>query len=665
MVAEQSWTTALRLRYSSRVLALSSRSYSSQKYRSIDDFNKDKKEYKFGYDLSDYTAEELDEHLARKRVKGPEFDMDGPKIDLLNHPRLQGLKPNSPDFKYQLHLIQQEHQVQQEKQRSKWERTERLKGLAVGMLALVSIISAYLLMKNYKYLKGQFDSKWKFDIDTSKIKDHNNPKGNLKTIDNMLDKLSAELSPQFVDDLKDSRKAAGLYLFGEANGHKLPCRVKEFDGKLLTDVLVEKDYVVAVDDKGKVFHYSPKESTLVQVSVPGKVSKVLSSGGKFYYLSKNGKDIFYGGRAVFEVTPTTSWFASGAAYNCEKLAISGLNRREVINDFSAGESHILLLTSEGRLFGACTSEAPLNKGQFGLPNYSPYAENKSIPCNEAFEMINLNNEVVVTKTAKFVKPRRFSSIASGRYFNIVSDLDGNIWTWGDNSSGQCGREVRSNTDIQQIPICAFSLLDLKKTLHYSLADKSNRGELRTTGVYAGADTAFIQLTYASEDNSSYSQEVLLSLGSGIKGQLGLSRYIHVNASPKPLKSLMGLNEYDEKAEASVKIGIKAFSIGDDHAFVTLDNADAKNVYVFGDNERGQFGNGKTVKSSKPIELPKLVEPSDLEGAELKRNKKLVKKLGDQSQSRLQLASNKINGVDTEQVIVAGRGGSAIFYRKQL
>lgn len=662
-IAKNCVKPALEFRLASRVSAVSKRFNSSQKYRSIDDLNKEKKEYKFGYGLSDYTSEELKESEAKKEGKGSDFPFEGPKIDLLSHPRLQGLEPNSPDFKYQLHLIQQEHQADQEKQRAKWERTERVKGLGAGALALASILSVYLLATNYKYLKGQFDSKWKYDIDDSKVKDHNIPGGNLKSMENLLEKLSSELTPQFVSDLKDSEKTPGLYLFGEPNGHKLPCRIKEFDGKFLTDVLVEKDYVVAVDDRGKVFHYLPKNSALVQVLLPQKISKVVSSNGKFYYLSKNGKEVFYGGRANSEAAPASSWFASGVAYEVDKLAIPGLNRKEVINDFSAGEYHILLLSSEGRLFGACTSDTPSNRGQFGLPSLSPYAENKRIPVNEAFEMINLNNEVVVTKSGKFVKPRRFSSIASGHYFNIASDTDGNIWTWGDNSFGQCGREVRSTTDIQHLPICAFSLLDLKKTLKYSLADRASQGELAIASVHAGSNTSYINVAYESEDNCSLSQDVVLSIGSGIKGQLGLSRYMQINASPKPVKTLIGLSEYDEKSEATVNIGIKAFSARDDHVFVTLDNANAKDVFAFGDNEHGQFGNGKTVKSSKPIELPKLIEPADLEGTEIKGNKKLVKKIGDQSRNRLQLTRGTIAGVDAEQVIVAGREGSAIFYRK--
>lgn len=642
----------------------SKRSYSSQKYRSIDDFNKEKKEYKFGYGLSDYTAEELENLLTKKQGREPQFDFEGPKLDLLSHPRLQGLEPNSPDFKFQLHLIQQEHQVDQEKERARWERRERLKGVGAGALALAGIISVYLLSTNYKYLKGQFDSKWKFDIDDSKVKNHNNPEGNLKSIDNLVEKLTGELTPQFVDSLKDSDKNAGLYLFGQPNGHKLPCRIKEFDGKFLANVLVEKDFVVAVDDKGQVFHYSPKNSAILQILLPKKISKVISSSGKYYYLSKDGKEIFYGDKANYNAAPASSWFGSGVTYNFEKLTVSGLNRRETFQDLSGGENHLLLLSTEGRLFGVCTSEVPLNKGQFGLPNYSPYADNEKIPCNSAFDILNLNNEVVATKSGKLVKARKFTSIASGSYFNIVSDTQGNIWTWGDNTSGQCGKEVRSTTDIQQIPICAFSLLDLKKFVKYSLVDKAYNGELRVKGVYAGSDTAFIQVTYQSEDNCAYNQDVILGLGSGIKGQLGLSRYIHVSANPKPLKTLVGLSEYDEKHQETVNIGIKEFSVGDNHAFVTLDNSHAKNVFVFGDNERGQFGNGKTVKSSKPIELPKLVEPLDLQGAEAKRNRKLVRKLGDQSQNRLQLSNKAIGGVNAEQVIVAGKGGSAIFYRKQ-
>lgn len=635
------------------------RLYSDRKYRSIDDFNKEKKGFKFGYGVDD--LEETGPSTEKERAT-PQFDMNGPEIDLLSHPRLQGLRHNSPEFKYQLHLIQQEQQANQEKERGKWERKERLKGLGAGALALVSIISVYLLATNYKYIKTLIYNKWTFDIDDSKIQDNNNSKGNLKSIDYLVDKLTTELSPQFISSLKDSVRNKGLYLFGSINKHKLPSRVAAFDGKLIKDVLVEKDYVIVIDDDGKVYHYSPKFEQPVQVLMPGKVSKVLSSNNQFYYLSQDGKQIFHGDRIDPQTAPSSSWFSSGSKYDTKKLAISGFNKGESVRDISAGKNHLLILSSEGRVFEASTSKVPLNRGQFGVPKYSPFSGENEIPYNSAFELLNLNNEVVASKDGKYVKPRKFFSIASGEYFNIASDMSGNIWTWGDNTFGQCGKEVSANNEIQQLPVLAYTLQDLSKLVKHSLEDKAVNGEFVTPRVYAGSTTSYIRLLYESDD-STKSQEMILSFGSGIKGQLGLSRYMQVNSSPKLIKSLVGLTEFDENAQKIINVGIKDISVGNDHVFVTLSNASAKDVIVFGDNEHGQFGNGKTVKSSKPIDLPKLVEPADLEGPEVKARRRLARKLNDQSTNRLQLSKNRIDGKDTEQVIVAGEGGSAIFYRK--
>ncbi|PVH17532.1 uncharacterized protein CXQ87_000421 [Candidozyma duobushaemuli] len=99
--------------------------YNSNKYRSIDDFNKQKTEFKFGYGV-----DEIDETEEANRKERLEATAEGfSEFDPSTHPRLQGLSPNSPEWKEQLFIIQKELQKEQEKQRRAYERNERLKGL--------------------------------------------------------------------------------------------------------------------------------------------------------------------------------------------------------------------------------------------------------------------------------------------------------------------------------------------------------------------------------------------------------------------------------------------------------------------------------------------------------------------------------------------------------
>lgn len=635
------------------------RSYSeknSDKYLSINEFNKHKKEFLFGAAVDN---PETPKSNTRESLDNGGFE--APQLDLLNHPRLQGLTPNSAEFKYQLHLIQKEFQAEQEKQRAKWETIERLKGMAVGIAALVAILSAYLFVMNYKYIKQWYKSKFVFGIDDSKVHDLNDPKGNLKTADNLVERMAAEIGPDFVANLKDS-KTPGVYVFGAGYG-KLPSRIPGFDNMYFSDVLVANDYIVAVDESGKVFHYSSKMEKPAEIRLPAKIQSVVFSSGKFYYLSKKGNQIYVGDRFVPDFS-SSGWFRSGVEYPVETIKFSEFARGETVKQLSSGESHLLILSSEGRVFEAATSSNPTNLGQFGLPKYAPYAANDELVANVPYELTNLNYEVVPLKDSKVVRPRTFVSVAAGKNFNIACDFNGNVWTWGDNSSGQCGKEVGSASDIQQVPKLVCSAESLKHIVKYSLPDRAANGPLFVKEVFASDATAFALLRYEVESVAGMSQDLLVSFGSGIKGQLGLSRYIHASSSPRVLKSLVGLAEYDENAKSVANIGLKGVATGNDHVFVTLDNSGSKDVVVFGDNLKGQFGNGKAVKSSKPIELPKLVEPSDVGDQSATTRSQLARKLNDPFSNRLQLLDEKIGKKHVEQVVVGGNEASAIFYRRQ-
>lgn len=618
----------------------------SDKFKSIDDFNKNKKEYKFGYGVDEMNLD------VEKN--------DEPEYPGLKDPRLASLKLNSPEYKYQLHLIQEEYKGEQEKERASWERIERIKGMGAGALAIVSIISVYLFVMNYKYLRAYVNNKLNFDIDDSKVKDLNDPQENMKNSERLLERLLAELGPLFKQELANSDETPGLYLFGGA-ANKLPSRVKGFNGMYLRDVQIQKDYVVAVDESGKVFHYSRKLQEPVQILLPHKISSVVLSGENIYYLSQKQNEIFCGPKLDANFS-SKGWFSSGQAYAFDTIKTDSFERGEKIKLLSAGVSHLLILTTKGRLFGASTGLSPVNKGQYALPKYSPYAENPDVPVHEAFELTNLNNEIVTDKLGtKSVRRRTFSSIASGKDHNIASETNGNIWTWGENSYGQCGKEI---SDLLPLPRLAFTLNDLKGMLKYSLPGKGAAGDFSVAQVYSTDETSFIRMYYTDQAVPQNDQELLLSFGAGIKGQLGTSRFVHVSAKPTVIKSLVGLTEYNELLKGVLNIGIKSISAGGNHVFVTLNNEGHKDVLVFGDNESGQFGNGKTVKSAKPLQLPKLIEPSDFDGDETKAKKKLARKLNDVSTRRLQLVDGTINGKNVEQVVVAGTDGSAIFYHRK-
>lgn len=643
----------------------------NEKYKSIDDFNKLKKEYNFG-ELNT-TSSTIHEKVAKKhQEEDVENDENNINSIIENDERLKNLKPGSPDYKYQLHLIHQEFQKQQQKQKVKDERNERLKAVGIGIVSLISIISIHQIVMNYEYLSKKINHKLKFndEINESKVKDMSDPLKNTKSIQYLVKRLTEEFNkhPEIIENLINSNEMSGLYLSGEFNGNKLPVRFPFFNDMLINDVKLLKDYLVVIDSNGKVYHYYSKLSQPQQINIPGKVTKVDISGDLIYYLNKNG-EVLYSPRLDKQVDEFTgiskrNWIGQSTEQRYNKLNFDDLKKSgESIQDISCGESHLLLLSNQGRLFINKTNDQGKNYGQFGLPKFSPFSSEIKQPINQIFELTNLNYEVMSNKSGdKYLNSRIFKNIASGKNHNIVSDSNGDIWTWGSNLFGECGGEISYKTDIKPIPSKILSVKDFTMVTKHLFT--KNDHHWRINEVHANDETSFINLSYINDEEESKSQSILMSFGNGLKGQLGNSRYLHVCPKPQVIKPLINLTEFNEISQTSNNIGFKKISIGNNHSFITLDNlGDNKDVLTFGDNEFGQFGNGKLVKSCKPIQLPKLLEPNDINNDDMNDKKNLAKKLNDVINGRLQLFDNvKINGKSIEQVVVAGENSSAIFYK---
>jgi len=121
--------------------------------------------------------------------------------------------------------------------------------------------------------------------------------------------------------------------------------------------------------------------------------------------------------------------------------------------------------------------------------------------------------------------------------------------------------------------------------------------------------------------------------------------VHGTYEPKKIKVLNDVKEFNEMTNKLEKIKVKAWTVGRNHSIVTLENND---VYVWGDNEYGQLGNGKRIRAGAPSTIPLLLEPEN--------NKKM--KFA-KFNNRLQLLDNG----KFHQEIVAGRDTTAIVYKK--
>lgn len=629
------------------------------KYKNIDNFNQNKTQYNFNHTFKN----DLDIHQSRTQ----DDDMININELIENDPRLAKHLPDSAEYQEELARIHREYKQRDKEENRRYETQQRLQAIGLGLLAIMGAISAHHIFFNYEYYKN-WVMKSSYGIDEMAI-NNKIKKSNSKSTNYLADRLMASVDDEFVADVLDSEKALGLYIFGGLNGSKLPARMKFFNDMLLRDVKIDNNLLVVVSDDGKVYQYiHSKNSNPQLIKLPFKVDKCEISKESIYLLTTKG-EINYIPRidrspsssssssSPFSGIKTRNWIGKSVERNFNVLSIP-----EKIQDMALGDNHLLLLTNQGKVFNAkvCSGK---NYGQFGLPSQSPYNDNvPSLPLNEAFEMTMLNNEMVIDNSGtRTIRPRIFTSIASGKFHNLASDSKGNVWSWGQNSYGQCGFDVSYTNDIQPVPKMAFSKSDL--LYHCNQVIKPEDG-LIITKLYANNESSILQLYSPGAAKS-----VVLSLGNGIKGQLGINRFMHVASRPQIIKSIIDLGEYNEDLNKTVPITIKSISTGNNHSFIQLNNfGKFKDVLSFGDNELGQFGNGKLVRNGKPSELPKLIQPEDVAhydtNNKLESLKPIAKLINNLSKQRLQMIETKIKGVEVEQVIEAVGDSSVIYYKRK-
>lgn len=683
------------------------RFYGDDKYKSIEDFNKNKKEYLFGHNFS--SLDELSENDRETTPKQGRFGNKNSNTESLHRrisekelhqailngsiknmdsiisqdPRLSSLEKSSEEYQMEASKITNEFRKRQKKYNARQRTFENLRTIGAGALILVGMVSGHQIFMHYGYLKNKLLYPFRFGNDDSNAASLDDPNKNTRNSDNLAKKLSSEVNDDFINGLVNLQEKSGLYVFGVQNDHKLPCRISYFDDMLLKDVKMSDKYLAVVDNDGNLYQVYNELNNPQVTELPHRIEKC-SLSDEFVYLLTNKGEVLYLPRADkrvdnFEGKKERGLMGSSKIlpYNkisFEKLGVlqgNHLSTREKVADISSGAHHLLILTNQGRLFISKTQvkeDKLKNFGQFGIPDLSPFSSNlEGVPSHYAFPLTLLNTEITQTQRGKSLKDRKFAGIASGKYHNIVLEENGDIWTWGSNKFGQCGIQISYNTDIQPVPVKLFSEKDMRKIMRFD--SKTEHGSYSVSRVYASSDNSYFMLARHPDGQQKLDGDILVSFGNGLTGQLGINRYLHVCSEPQIVKGINNLVEYDEETHRTKTIGVKDVSVGGDHVFITIDNdGQYKDVLVFGDNHFGQFGNGKTVKSANPTNIPKLLEPQDFQPMSKENKgqlKQIAKKLNDTTTNRMELLSGVklANGQKIEQVIVASDKSSAIFYKK--
>lgn len=493
--------------------------------------------------------------------------------------------------------------------------------------------------------------------------------------------LSKEENRDFISSqhlqVKRSWENPGVYAWGSNSGRvaapesdetyiKSPRRIPFFDGMLLRDIKLDRDFGAAVTEEGDLLQWGrgySKELRQPTLTLAGKrlvsitISRDrvigLSSSGKIYTLPVSREDQLFGPKHL-----ESTWipfYSSRAPISYRTIEPPLPLWSEKVSQIASGLDHLLILTNKGRLFSAAASSTEFPaRGQLGVPGLT-WTTRPAGPYDQPHEISTLRGFEI-------------TSIAAGDYHSFAVDKEGRVFAFGDNSLGQLGFDYNSESPI----ISAPSLLPIQKL--YAGTNLSPR----VTSVAAGGVNSFITVdatrVAGPGDNDANTRALgritadTWSCGQGTWGGLGNGRWTHMQGTPTKIKALSGLFEYDEPTSSIIPIRLARLTVGSTHASATMNNVThigahagssendtnwGADVLWWGGNEFYQLGTGKRNNVSQPVYIPPLEVAADKEKERREEHRFQITPRG-----KVKLGNGRT--VEMEQRVECGRFVSAVY-----
>jgi alpha-tubulin suppressor-like RCC1 family protein len=424
--------------------------------------------------------------------------------------------------------------------------------------------------------------------------------------------------------VKRSWEHPGVYAWGSNAGRvvapdssepvvKTPRRIPYFDGQILRDLKLDRDFGAAVTEKGDLVQWGAgfsKDSVAPAVTLKGKdITKIavsrdriiaLSSSGSVYSIPVSKADQASGEKP----TTKSSWlpfWSSESSTSYRSLNPENLGWGEKVVDVKSGLEHCLLLTSKGRVFAAASSSEEFpSKGQLGVPGLT-WQTRPTGPYDQPHEVKALGGLDI-------------KAIAAGAFHSLALDSQGRVFSFGDNTTGQLGFETEIGGSV-----------DTPRPLPISKLYSGTDLQPKVTAIAAGGHNSYFTVDATKHTQSSEPGRTTAdtwACGAGIHGGLGTGKWTHISATPTKIKALSSLYEYDEAANRPTPIRLAQLAVGSTHACAILDNLTrltasshtttssssgsetdtnfGADVLWWGGNEHYQLGTGKRSNVNVPV-----------------------------------------------------------------
>ncbi|TFK72204.1 RCC1/BLIP-II [Pluteus cervinus] len=481
---------------------------------------------------------------------------------------------------------------------------------------------------------------------------------------------------------------------------RTPLVAKWLENVALRDFQLHQKHAACVDARGDVYqwgdgYFGDAPSSHAQnprLTLTGKnIVKLQLTESRVYALSASGKVYALASEASQQLlgpgrpTPASSpWWSTGWLWGeaeqmdfVEVVPTSRLAWRESyvfwhslnsIISITAGQSHLLALTSKGRVFAHPVNLKANVYGQLGFrnldipnPSHSHALENspsrvplelvpKSLANTRSLSASN-NSDNIDDRSIRFcpsffeipaLKGVEIVQIAAGGQTSFARTTSGRVLGWGANQFGQIGLGGNSIMDTIIVPT------------EVVLWQAAPRATTKCLDVTAGGDlTAF---TVEREPRDAGSKTIdLLICGNGQWGGLGNNLYSNAQGSPLRVKGASGLEEFDDHTKSLQPIVPQRIAISPTgHILLTLDTSrggvEGRDLLAWGKNYDSELGNGKRSSSAVPINLS---TPSGERLMLCQRKAKEVKDLKGKVWKR---------GVKVEQRAVVGYGNSVVYWQ---